>query len=223
VKTKLLLAIALIGIAAFFVWNAALHRRQAEASVKEAKRAAEAASGVRAAIAEAPAAAVPAEVDPVETLAEAPAAAEQPTVIPPAVKRPIVQVRRPTQSVTAPKQNAVMPAMPAPQPKRRELADPVARIALSLVGADPEAEAYWVEAINDPSLSAHERSDLIEDLNEEGFEDPHHPTFEDLPIILSRLELLEELAPVAMDEVNSEAIWEAAKDLAKMALIAGQN
>jgi hypothetical protein len=62
----------------------------------------------------------------------------------------------------------------------------VARVALSFVGADEDAEAYWVQAINDPNLSAHERQDLIEDLNEEGFADPHHPTWEDLPLIVSR-------------------------------------
>ena len=40
--------------------------------------------------------------------------------------------------------------------------------------ADEGAEAYWYEAINDPSLSAHERQDLIEDLNEEGIHSALH-------------------------------------------------
>ncbi len=44
----------------------------------------------------------------------------------------------------------------------------MAREALALVGLDPGAEEYWYAAINDPDLSAHERSDLIEDLNEDG-------------------------------------------------------
>jgi len=80
--------------------------------------------------------------------------------------------------------------------------DPVARIALSLVGVDPEAELYWVAAINDPSLPDGERQDLIEDLNEEGLPDPKHPTIDDLPLILSRLDRIERLMPWAMDKVN---------------------
>jgi hypothetical protein len=109
----------------------------------------------------------------------------------------------------------------ASQPaKEQELVDPVARIALSFVGADPDAEAYWIDAINDPNLSPHERQDLIEDLNEEGFADPHHPTLEDLPLIVSRLMIIEELAPDAMDDVNSDAFDEAKKDLERMAYLA---
>ena len=92
----------------------------------------------------------------------------------------------------------------------------VARQALFYVGADPDAEAVWVDAINDPSRTAHERSDLIEDLNEEGFPDPKHPSIDDLPLIASRLALIEDLAPDAMDEVNAAAFAEAYKDLANM-------
>src|SRR5262245_53986962 len=40
------------------------------------------------------------------------------------------------------------------------LQDPIARVALSLVGMDPDAEDYWFAAINDLSLPAHERQDL---------------------------------------------------------------
>jgi hypothetical protein len=89
-------------------------------------------------------------------------------------------------------------------------------VALSFVGADPEAEAYWVAAINDPSLSADERQNLIEDLNEDGLSDPKHPGPEDLPLIVSRLQLIEELAPNAMDQVNLDAFQEAHKDLVAM-------
>jgi hypothetical protein len=63
---------------------------------------------------------------------------------------------------------------------------------------------------------AHERSDLIEDLNEDGFPDPHHVTPDDLPLIESRILLIERLAPEAMDEVNFEAFAEAYKDLVNM-------
>jgi hypothetical protein len=93
---------------------------------------------------------------------------------------------------------------------------PLSREALAYVGADPMAEAIWVDAINDPNLSAHERSDLIEDLNEEGFADPKHPSEEEIPLIENRLALIESLAPDAMDEVNAAAFDEAYKDLVNM-------
>jgi hypothetical protein len=101
--------------------------------------------------------------------------------------------------------------------KKEEIADPLARVALSFVGADSEADAYWYAAINDPSLSAHERQDLIEDLNEDGLSDPRRPSLEDLPLVLSRLELIAEVAPGAMDQVNADAFAEAYKDLWNMA------
>jgi hypothetical protein len=100
------------------------------------------------------------------------------------------------------------------------LQDPVARVALSLVGMDPDAEDYWFAAINDLSLPAHERQDLIEDLNEEGLPDPEHPTIDDLPLIFSRLELIETIAPDAADDVNAAAFIEAYKDLLNLAQLA---
>ena len=57
----------------------------------------------------------------------------------------------------------------------------------------------------------------IEDLNEEGFADPKNLTPDDLPLILTRLALIEEHAPDAMDEVNAAAFAEAYKDLMNMA------
>jgi hypothetical protein len=224
VKTKRLLATGLLGLAVVAVWNVTVHRRQAEAQLRQAQHAVEIAEEVRAKRIEAAVASVRVEPEEAETAANLLAAVEHRPVEAPVMER---QPVRPSPATEAPRKpaskKAVLPAQPVSQSKQRELGDPVARIALSLVGQDPDAEAYWVDAINDPSLSAHERSDLIEDLNEEGFEDPHHPTFDDLPIIVSRLELIEELAPDAMDEVNSDAFAEAWKDLAKMALIAEQN
>jgi hypothetical protein len=93
---------------------------------------------------------------------------------------------------------------------------PIARAALGLVGVDPEAEEVWYWAINDPSLSPDDRKNLIEDLNEDGFPDPKHITIDDLPLILSRIELIEEIGPDAMDDTNAEAFAEAYKDLVKM-------
>jgi hypothetical protein len=91
-----------------------------------------------------------------------------------------------------------------------------ARLALGQVGADADAEAIWVLAINDSSRPAKEREDLIEDLNEEGLPDRKNLTIEDLPLIEKRIQLVEELAPSAMDRVNAEAFREAYKDLRKM-------
>jgi hypothetical protein len=94
--------------------------------------------------------------------------------------------------------------------------EPMARAALSFVGVDPDAEMLWLAAINDPNLSSKDRSNLIEDLNEDGFPDPHHVTADDLPLIMSRLQLIEEAGPLAMDDVNAAAFDEAYKDLTEM-------
>ncbi len=114
-----------------------------------------------------------------------------------------------------------MTTSPSPPPPPRGSGKPprqdlVARAALALVGVDSEAEQYWVMAINDPSLSENEREDLIEDLNEEGFEDPKNPAVEELPLIVNRLQIIEEYAPAAMDEVNARSFAEAYKDLVNM-------
>lgn len=115
----------------------------------------------------------------------------------------------------APKASSAKQGRPAaPQP----LQDPAARVALAYVGADPDAEMYWYAAINNPSLSAHERQDLIEDLNEDGLSDPQNPTMDDLPLILSRIQLIEEVGWEAMDEVNADAFQEAYKDLVNLAI-----
>ena len=108
----------------------------------------------------------------------------------------------------------------AASPAKDPLQDPLARDALALVGADPDAELYWFAAINDLSLPANEREDLIEDLNEEGLPDPKHPTIDDLPLILNRLALIEAVGPDAADEVNADAFAEAYKDLLNLAQVA---
>jgi len=98
--------------------------------------------------------------------------------------------------------------------------DKMARAALSYVGLDSEAEDYWIGAINDPSLPAEERSNLIEDLNEDGLSDPKHPTMADLSLIMNRLWLIEELAWNSMDQANADALQEAYKDLLNLADLA---
>jgi len=75
--------------------------------------------------------------------------------------------------------------------------DPEARVALFFVGEDSEATAYWMGAINDPAVPAEERKDLIEDLNQDGLSNPRDLTMVDLPLIEKRIELIEEVAPMA--------------------------
>src|SRR5436309_3254050 len=77
--------------------------------------------------------------------------------------------------------------------------------ALGFVCAGSPAEQIWAWSVNDPNLPPKDRQDLIEDLNEEGFPDPKNITVDDLPLILSRLELIEAFAPDSMDEVNAAA------------------
>ncbi len=96
--------------------------------------------------------------------------------------------------------------------------DPIelGRAALNQVGLDSDAEDMWLAIINDPSIDAEDRKDLIEDLNEEGFADPEHLTPADLPLIEARLALLEKLLPEPMDDTNAAAFAEARKDLLEM-------
>ena len=89
---------------------------------------------------------------------------------------------------------------------------------MSFVGADPNAEAYWLEAIFDRSLPDREREDLMEDLNEEGLSDHQHPGPEDLPLIMNRLALIEAIAPEA-DEFMLTHLGEAYQDLVNLAHI----
>ena len=170
----------------------------------------------------------------VERKTESPAPLEQITP-PPAIPAPVVsESTPPAENSTIENKPQLQPvrtdvpaiepaqtiAQTAPPPrvrhKKAPILDPIARAALSSVGADPAADKYWMNAINDPTLPAEERKDLIEDLNEDGLSDPKNPSPQDLPLILNRLQLIEELAPHAMDQVNSDAFAEAQKDLNNM-------
>jgi hypothetical protein len=139
-------------------------------------------------------------------------------VVAPATPRRVVPAEKAGGMVNVRTQAVAAAAQASQAPPARDAApqDPLARLALSFVGADPDADRYWIEAINNPSLPAQERQDLIEDLNEDGLSDPQNPTVSDLPLILSRLALIEQLAPDAMDEVNAAAFQEANKDLTNM-------
>ena len=91
-----------------------------------------------------------------------------------------------------------------------------ARAALAMIGYDPAADAVYIQLINDPSVSANDRHNLIEDLNDDGFPDPDNPTLDDLPMIEYRIALIDYEAPYAMDQTNADAFKEARKDLVNM-------
>lgn len=117
---------------------------------------------------------------------------------------------------TSPEQPRARTVLPPQRGAKPPLKDPIAREALSSAGADAGAEVIWTQAINNPDIPASERQDLIQDLNEKGFADPKRLTQADLPLILSRIELIDRLAPAAMDDVNAAAFKEARKDLINM-------
>jgi hypothetical protein len=106
--------------------------------------------------------------------------------------------------------------LPSSATRAPRVPEPLARAALRRVGGDPAAEATWLDAIHDPQLPPEARSDLIEDLNDEGYVDARKPGAADLPRIVARLELIERLAPRETDAVNLVAFREAYKDLLQM-------
>ena len=159
------------------------------------------------------------------TVAALPKVTAPPAVVPAKVAAVVAtEISVPGKITAMPTAQKKLPASPVVQKQnsgsgqkiKEPIQDPDARAALSMVGADPEAEQYWAAAINDPNLPANERKDLIEDLNEDGLSDPNHPGPQDLSLILNRLRLIDELAPLAMDQVNAEAFQEAQKDLLAM-------
>jgi len=173
--------------------------------------------------------AVPADRD----VSSRPAESQARPIVPPLLPPPH-RARPAPEEPAAPVANAPPPAPakpadqaaagkqpPPPQPRqtgggKQPLQAPEARDALCRVGFDPAAEVVWLGAINNQGLPAEERKDLIEDLNEDGFPDPRNITPADLPLIMSRIALIEELWPAAMDDVNAEAFREAYKDLVNM-------
>jgi hypothetical protein len=120
----------------------------------------------------------------------------------------------PQKAKTDAAQKVASQSSPNKKPKP-PLQDPDARVALTLVGVDPVAEAYWLEAIFDSSLPDKEREDLMEDLNEEGLSDPKRPGPQDFPLIMIRIEKIEEIAPHA-DPFMLPHLAEAYKDLVNL-------
>jgi hypothetical protein len=157
--------------------------------------------------------AIPVEAQPaspVVTVAEAPSApAEQTTPAEPVKEPPFQPAPKPKSSPQPAAQS------PAVQPAKEPLHDPEARDALALVGLDPEAEQYWLDAIYDASLPDNEREDLMEDLNEVGFADPKNLTTDDLPLIVNRIDIIESILPNS-DDFMRPHLLEAEKDLVNM-------
>ena len=129
----------------------------------------------------------------------------------------------PPKSLDAGQSNTAAQAEPAAAPSDQDQRsnDPAVkeqrgRTALGLIGRNPEADEVWIQTINDPSLSANARQNLIEDLNEDGLS-YRNLTSDDLPVIKYRIELVEGLRPYAMDKTNADAFQEAHKDLVNMA------
>jgi hypothetical protein len=149
------------------------------------------------------------------------AAKSNPMPVPAEVPANLPAAEQPAKVVVMPAEVAREPQRPQKQnlgrvanPKE-PIQDPNARVALSLVGVDPDAEAYWLGAITDPNLSKQEREDLMEDLNEDGLSDPKHPGPEDMPLIANRIRLIEEIVPYA-DDFMLEHLGEAHKDLSNL-------
>jgi len=97
--------------------------------------------------------------------------------------------------------------------------EPLARVALSYVGANPQAVELFHTAVLDPSLLPDQKRNLVEDLNEDGISNRRAPTPEDLQIIAKRYELIQAYLQqeyVQNDNLLSAAFREADKDLRKM-------
>src|SRR5688572_4992500 len=92
--------------------------------------------------------------------------------------------------------------------------EPFARVALNWVGADGQAEDFYLRAINDMTLSASHRKNLIEDLNY--LPDKRKVSSSDVPIIDHRLDIIKDQMPKTSDPVNAAALVEAHNDLQNM-------
>lgn len=94
--------------------------------------------------------------------------------------------------------------------------EPLARLALNFVGADAQADEFYLKAVNDMNLPKDDRKNLIEDLNQDGFQNRKNLTANDLALVQNRIALIERLQHTATDAINAAAFVEAYKDLTKM-------
>jgi len=97
--------------------------------------------------------------------------------------------------------------------------EPLARVALTYVGANDSAVQLWHTAINDPTLKPGQRRELILDLDQDGLQNDKTPTPADLPIVANRLSITQAYLQqdyVQNDPVLHKAFLEANKDLQKL-------
>jgi hypothetical protein len=97
--------------------------------------------------------------------------------------------------------------------------EPLARVALTYVGASEPAAQLWHAAINDLSLKPAQRRELVLDLDQDGLQNDKTPTPTDLPIVANRLALTQAYLQqdfVQNDPVLNKAFLEANKDLQKL-------
>lgn len=97
--------------------------------------------------------------------------------------------------------------------------EPLARTALTFVGADAQALQLYHTALLDPALLPDQKRELVEDLNQDGLVNRKAPTEEDLRIIANRYQITQSYLQqeyVQGDPVLNAAFREADKDLRKM-------
>lgn len=97
--------------------------------------------------------------------------------------------------------------------------EPLARVALTYVGANGQAAQLWHTAINDPTLKPAQRRELVLDLDQDGLQNDKTPTPADLPIVANRLSLTQAYLQqdyVQNDPLLNKAFLEANKDLQKL-------
>lgn len=94
--------------------------------------------------------------------------------------------------------------------------EPLARLALNFAGADAQADALYQAAIKDQNLSADSRRELIEDLNQDGFDNLKNFSAHDVQLIQNRLALIDKSRNVTDQKIIADAFDEAEKDLKNM-------
>lgn len=97
--------------------------------------------------------------------------------------------------------------------------EPLARLALSFVGANRQAEQLFHTAVLDGALTPDARRNLIEDLNQDGLSSKRNLSPEDLSLVTARYRLTQTYLQqdyVQGDRMLLEAFKEADKDLRNM-------
>ncbi len=97
--------------------------------------------------------------------------------------------------------------------------EPLARLALTYVGANEQAAELFHTAVLDQTLTPDQKRNLVEDLNQDGLSNTRNPTPEELKIIANRYKLTQAYLQqdyVLNDKLLNAAFREADKDLRNM-------